>query len=221
MKDLAKYIDHTLLAADASKERVEQLCKEALKYNFASVCVNGSYVSLCANLLKGSSIGICSVIGFPLGAMASEAKAFEAQLAIEQGATEIDMVINVGFLKDRRDSEVEKDIRLVKEACKDKILKVIIETALLTEEEKIRACEIAVKAKADFVKTSTGFSTSGATVEDIKLMRKVVGPNVGVKAAGGVRSYETALKLIAAGANRLGASSSIAIVEGSNANDSY
>ncbi|MFA5514614.1 MAG: deoxyribose-phosphate aldolase, partial [Sphaerochaetaceae bacterium] len=161
------------------------------------------------------------VVGFPLGAMVCEAKAFEAKVAVEQGADEIDMVINIGFLKDKKDKEVEEEIRRVREACADKTLKVIIEAALLTQEEKIRACEIAVRAKADFVKTSTGFSTSGATVEDVELMRKTVGSEVGVKAAGGIRSYEQAVAMIKAGANRIGASSSIAIVKGSVGNEEY
>ncbi len=221
MKEIAKYIDHTLLSADGSAERVKQLCKEALDYNFASVCINSCYVSLCAELLKGSFVKVCSVVGFPLGAMVCEAKAFEAKVAVEQGADEIDMVINIGFLKDKRDKEVEEEIRRVREACADKTLKVIIEAALLTQEEKIRACEIAVRAKADFVKTSTGFSTSGATVEDVELMRKTVGSEVGVKAAGGIRSYEQAVAMIKAGANRIGASSSIAIVKGSVGNEEY
>ena len=221
MKEIAKYIDHTLLSADGSAERVKQLCKEALDYNFASVCINSCYVSLCAELLKGSFVKVCSVVGFPLGAMVCEAKAFEAKVAVEQGADEIDMVINIGFLKDKRDKEVEEEIRRVREACADKTLKVIIEAALLTQEEKIRACEIAVRAKADFVKTSTGFSTYGATVEDVELMRKTVGFEVGVKAAGGIRSYEQAVAMIKAGANRIGASSSIAIVKGSVGNEEY
>ncbi|MFA7671330.1 MAG: deoxyribose-phosphate aldolase [Sphaerochaetaceae bacterium] len=221
MKEIAKYIDHTLLSADGSAERVKQLCKEALDYNFASVCINSCYVSLCAELLKGSFVKVCSVVGFPLGAMVCEAKAFEAKVAVEQGADEIDMVINIGFLKDKRDKEVEEEIRRVREACADKTLKVIIEAALLTQEEKIRACEIAVRAKADFVKTSTGFSTYGATVEDVELMRKTVGSEVGVKAAGGIRSYEQAVAMIKAGANRIGASSSIAIVKGSVGNEEY
>ena len=209
---LASYIDHTVLAANATQEKIEKLCNEAKEWHFASVCVNTCWTAFCAEQLKGTGVNVCTVVGFPLGAMCTKAKAFEAKCAIEEGATEVDMVINVGWLKDGKDSLVENDIREVKKACGDKCLKVIIETCLLTDEEKVRACELSVKAGADFVKTSTGFSTAGAKVEDVRLMRKTVGPNVGVKAAGGIRTREDAMKMIEAGANRLGCSAGIAIV---------
>lgn len=211
---IASYIDHTVLAANATEEKIKKLCEEAKDNKFASVCVNSCWASYCAEILKGSGVNVCCVVGFPLGAMSTEAKAFEASCAVRDGATEIDMVINVGYLKDRKDDLVKADIAAVKKACGEKHLKVIIETCLLTEEEKVRACKLAVEAKADFVKTSTGFSTAGATPEDVALMRKTVGPNVGVKAAGGIRDYDTALKMINAGANRLGCSAGIAIAEG-------
>ncbi len=212
--NLASYIDHTLLAADATEDRIRKLCEEAKQWHFASVCVNTCYASLCSKLLKGSGVNVCCVVGFPLGAMSTIAKAQETAIAINDGADEIDMVINVGYLKDRKDDLVFEDIKEVKRACGKKHLKVIIETCLLSEEEKIRACQLAVKAGADFVKTSTGFSKAGATEEDVALMRKTVGPEVGVKAAGGIRDYETAMKMIDAGANRLGCSAGIAIVQG-------
>lgn len=212
--NISSYIDHTQLAENATEDKIEKLCNEAKEYKFASVCVNSCWASYCAQKLAGTAVNVCCVVGFPLGAMSIAAKAFEAKHAIEDGATEIDMVINVGALKDKKDSFVEEDIRAVKEACGDKHLKVIIETCLLTEEEKVRACKLAVKAGADFVKTSTGFSTAGATAEDVALMRKTVGDNVGVKAAGGIRDYQTAMKMIEAGANRLGCSAGIAIVQG-------
>ena len=210
--NIASYIDHTVLAADATRERIEKLCAEAKQWHFASVCVNTCWTAFCADQLKGSGVNVCSVVGFPLGAMSTRAKAFEAKAAVDDGADEIDMVINIGWLKDGRDDLVENDIREVKCACGDKHLKVIIETCLLTEEEKVRACELSVKAGADFVKTSTGFSTGGAKAEDVALMRKTVGPEIGVKASGGIRTYEDALKMIEAGANRLGCSAGIAIV---------
>ena len=210
--DIAKYIDHTLLAADATQERIEKLCEEAKQWKFASVCVNTCWAKLCAEKLKGTGVNICVVVGFPLGAMSTKAKAYEAKCAIEDGATEVDMVINIGWLKDHKDDLVENDIRELKKACGDKHLKVIIEACLLTEEEKVRACELSVKAGADFVKTSTGFSKWGAVAEDVALMRKTVGPDMGVKAAGGIRTFEDAKKMIEAGANRLGCSAGIAIV---------
>jgi len=212
--NIASYIDHTVLAANATEEKIKKLCDEAKEWRFASVCVNSCYAEFCAKELKGTGVNVCCVVGFPLGAMSTKAKAFEAEQAVKDGATEIDMVINIGWLKDHKDSLVEEDIRQVKKACGDKHLKVIIEACLLTEEEKIRACQLSVKAGADFVKTSTGFSTGGATVEDVALMRKTVGPNTGVKAAGGIRDSETAQKMIEAGANRLGCSAGIAIVQG-------
>jgi deoxyribose-phosphate aldolase len=210
--DIAKYIDHTVLAANATQEKIEKLCEEAKQWKFASVCVNTCWTKLCAEKLRGTGVNVCVVVGFPLGAMCTKAKAYEAKCAVEDGATEVDMVINIGWLKDRKDDLVENDIREVKKACGDKHLKVIIEACLLTEEEKVRACELSVKAGADFVKTSTGFSTGGATAEDVALMRKTVGPDTGVKAAGGIRTFEDAKKMIEAGANRLGCSAGIAIV---------
>lgn len=216
MNNIASYIDHTVLAANAQEEKIAKLCEEAKQWHFASVCVNTCWTRFCAEKLKGTGVNVCVVVGFPLGAMCTKAKAFEAKCAVEEGATEVDMVINVGWLKDHKDDLVEADILAVKQACGDKHLKVIIETCLLTEEEKVRACQLSVKAGADFVKTSTGFSTAGAKAEDVALMRKTVGPNVGVKAAGGIRTYEDAKKMIEAGANRLGCSAGIAIVTSAN-----
>jgi deoxyribose-phosphate aldolase len=222
MKEIAKMIDHTLLKAEATKEQIEKLCAEAKEYQFASVCVNPTWVSYASELLKGTGVDVCTVIGFPLGATTPETKAFETTNAIENGATEVDMVINIGALKDRNDSLVERDIQAVVNAAKGKALtKVIIETSLLTEEEKVRACELAVSAGTDFVKTSTGFSTGGATVSDIALMRKTVGPTIGVKASGGVRSAEDAKNMIDAGATRIGASSGISIVKGLVSDSDY
>jgi len=215
MTEIAKMIDHTLLKADATKEQIEQLCLEAKEYKFASVCVNPTWVSYASEMLTGAGVDVCTVIGFPLGATTPETKAFETKNAIENGATEVDMVINIGALKDGNDSLVEKDIQAVVHAAKGKALvKVIIETSLLTDEEKVRACKLAVQAGTDFVKTSTGFSTGGATVKDIALMRGTVGSEIGVKASGGVRSAEDAKNMIEAGATRIGASSGIAIVKG-------
>ncbi|MEH7157032.1 deoxyribose-phosphate aldolase [Neobacillus drentensis] len=220
--NIAAMIDHTLLKPEATREQIESLCREAKEYKFASVCVNPTWVSTAKELLQGSEVMVCTVIGFPLGATTSETKAFETKNAIEHGAYEVDMVINIGALKDHDDELVEKDIRAVVEAARGKAhTKVIIETSLLTKEEKIRACELAVKAGADFVKTSTGFSTGGATAEDIALMRKTVGPDLGVKASGGVRSTEDVEKMIEAGATRIGASSSIAIVNGQTVTSNY
>ena len=214
MKNIASYIDHTVLAADATEEKIQKLCDEAKEWKFASVCVNTCWTKFCAQQLKGTGVNVCTVVGFPLGAMCTKAKAFEAKCAVEEGATEVDMVINIGLLKDYKDDLVEEDIRAVKQACGDKVLKVIIEACLLTDEEKVRACQLSVKAGADFVKTSTGFSKWGAKVEDVALMRKTVGDKTGVKAAGGIRTYEDAVKMIEAGANRLGCSAGIAIVQG-------
>ncbi|WP_019154566.1 deoxyribose-phosphate aldolase [Robertmurraya massiliosenegalensis] len=219
---IAKYIDHTLLKADAKEEQIERLCLEAKEYGFASVCVNPTWVRYASAILEETDVKVCTVIGFPLGATTSETKAFETKNAIENGATEVDMVINIGALKSGDPDLVESDIRAVVEAAKGKALtKVIIETSLLTEEEKMTACELSVKAGADFVKTSTGFSTGGATVEDIRLMRKVVGPEIGVKASGGVRNAEDAKSMIDAGATRIGASSGIAIVQGLTSDSDY
>ena len=213
---LAHMIDHTLLKPEASQDQIAQLCHEARKHNFASVCVNPANVKLCAQLLKGSSIPVCTVVGFPLGATSTEAKVFETQQTIRDGATEVDMVINVGALKSRDYELVERDIGSVARAChaNNAILKVIIEAALLTDEEKVVACQLAKVAGADFVKTSTGFGPGGATVEDVALMRRVVGPAMGIKAAGGIRTYEDAQKMIAAGATRIGASASVRIIQG-------
>jgi deoxyribose-phosphate aldolase len=211
--NIAKYIDHTILKPEATVEDVKRLCREAKEYNFASVCVNGCYAKLVSTELAGSEVKTCVVVGFPLGAMTKEAKAFETSQAIENGASEIDMVINVGALKSKDYNFVKEDIEAVVNAAKGKALvKVIIETCLLTDEEKVKVCEIAKEAKADFVKTSTGFSTGGATKEDIALMRKTVGPDLGVKASGGVRDFKAAMDMINAGASRIGSSNSIAIV---------
>ena len=210
--ELAKYIDHTLLKPDASAEQIKKICAEAREYQFASVCVNPSRIALVAEELKGSGVTPCCVVGFPLGAIPSESKAAETAVCVKNGAGEIDMVINIGAAKDGDWAYVESDIAAVKAACGDAKLKVIIETCLLTDEEKVKACQAAVRAKADFVKTSTGFSKAGATVEDVKLMRETVGPDMGVKAAGGVHNRAEAEAMIAAGATRIGASSGIAIV---------
>jgi deoxyribose-phosphate aldolase len=212
---LPHMIDHTLLKPDATQDQIAQLCYEARKYGFASVCVNPTNVSLCTQLLKGSGVPVCTVVGFPLGATSTEVKVFEAQQAIRDGATEVDMVINVGALKSRDYELVERDVASVARACHagNAILKVIIEAALLTDEEKVVACQLVKVASADFVKTSTGFGPGGATLEDVTLMRRVVGPTMGVKAAGGIRTYEDAQKMIAAGATRIGASASVKIVQ--------
>jgi deoxyribose-phosphate aldolase len=213
---LAHMIDHTILKPEATQDEIAQLCFEARKYNFASVCVNSTNVKLCAQLLESSGIPICTVVGFPLGAMPTDVKVFETQQAIREGASEVDMVINVGALKSKDYELVEEDIASIARICHANgvILKVIIEAALLTDEEKVVACQLAKVAGADFVKTSTGFGPGGATVEDVALMRRVVGPSIGVKAAGGIRTYEDAQKMIAAGASRLGASASVKIMQG-------
>lgn len=212
---LAGMIDHTLLKPDATSDKIAQLCFEARKYHFASVCVNPTHVKLCADLLKGSDVKVCTVIGFPLGATSAEVKAFEARNALDNGATEIDMVINIGALKAGESELVAKDIRGVVEIVHavGALVKVIIETALLTDEEKVIACLLAKEAGADYVKTSTGFSGGGATVHDIALMRKTVGPSVGVKASGGVHNREEAEALVAAGATRIGASAGVKIIQ--------
>ena len=214
-KAMAKYIDHTILKPDASLAQVKKVCDEAKEYNFASVCVNTGYVKFVAEQLAGTDVKPCVVVGFPLGACTTEAKAFEAKDAIEKGAKEVDMVINIGAIKSNDWDLVEKDIAALVDTCKGKaLLKVILEPCLLTDDEKVKACQICKKVGADFVKTSTGFSTGGATVEDVKLMRETVGPEMGVKASGGVRTYEDAVAMIKAGASRLGASSGVAIVSG-------
>lgn len=221
-KNISKMIDHTILKPDTVKEQIIKVCEEAKQHGFYSVCINPTWVKDTAALLADSDVNVCTVIGFPLGATTTETKAFETQHAISQGATEVDMVINIGKLKDGAHDLVEQDIRAVVEQAKGKALvKVIIETSLLTDEEKVVACKLAVKAGADYVKTSTGFSTGGATIEDIKLMRKTVGPKLGVKASGGVRDREIALALINAGASRIGASSSVAIVTGEEGKSDY
>ena len=210
---LNKYIDHTILKATASNADVQKLCAEAIEHKFYSVCVNGCYVADAKHLLQGTDVKVAAVVGFPLGAMTTAAKVFEAKEAVENGASEIDMVINVAKLKDGEFEYVENEIRQIKEAIGDNVLKVIIETCYLTDEEKVKACELSLAAKADFVKTSTGFGTDGATYEDVKLMKSVVGDNAKVKASGGVRDKETAQKYINFGAERLGTSSGIDIVK--------
>ncbi|VVP90800.1 Deoxyribose-phosphate aldolase 1 [Pseudomonas fluorescens] len=211
---LAQFIDHTLLAPDASREQIATLCREAQEHGFYSVCVNSGQVPHAAQCLAGHPVKVCAVVGFPLGAGLSDSKAFEAGRAIAAGAGEIDMVLNIGWLKDGLYDQVQADIALVKQACAGVPLKVILETCLLTDAEKIKACEICRELKVAFVKTSTGFSRSGATVEDVTLMRRTVGAGIGVKASGGVRDYPTALAMIEAGATRLGTSSGIAIISG-------
>ncbi len=214
--ELARYIDHTLLKANATKEAILATCEEAKAYHTASVCANGCWAKTVHEALAGTGVKTCCVVGFPLGAMSTAAKAFETAEAVKDGAEEIDMVINIGYLKGGMTQEAQDDIAAVVKAAHagGAIVKVIIETCLLTEEEKVLACELSKAAGADFVKTSTGFSTAGATTQDIALMRKTVGPELGVKAAGGVRTRETAEAMIAAGATRIGASSSRAILEG-------
>lgn len=221
-ENISSLIDHTLLKAETKKEQIIQLCAEAKEYTFASVCVNPAWVAVAAEQLKGSSVKVCTVIGFPLGASTSETKAFETKDAISKGAQEIDMVINIGALKSEDFKTVQSDIEAVVNAAKDQaIVKVIIETSLLTDEEKRAACEMAKAAGADFVKTSTGFSTGGATVEDVKLMRATVGPEMGVKASGGVRSLEDLKQMEEAGATRIGASSGVQIMQGLSSTSDY
>ncbi|MYL46623.1 deoxyribose-phosphate aldolase [Virgibacillus halodenitrificans] len=220
--ELAKYIDHTQLKPDTTKESIEKLVAEAKEYEFASVCVNPSWVPFCYEKLKDTNVKVCTVIGFPLGATSTQSKVFETEQAIKDGATEVDMVINIGLLKSGEDDPVKQDIAAVVKAAENKALtKVILETSLLTEDEKIRACKLAKEAGADFVKTSTGFSTGGATVEDIKLMRKTVGSDLGVKASGGVRDLETTKAMIDAGATRIGASAGVDIIHGGSGTSDY
>lgn len=217
-----KLIDHTLLKPEIKKEDIIKLCEEAKEFGFASICVNPTWVAKSAEILQDTDIKVCTVIGFPLGANTPETKAFETKNALENGATEIDMVINIGALKDKNDELVERDIRSVVEAVNKKtIVKVIIESCLLTDEEKVRACEISVKAGADYVKTSTGFSLHGATVEDVALMRRSVGPNIGVKASGGVRTLQDIETMVEAGATRIGSSSGVQIFTGKVATPDY
>ncbi len=217
MTNILKAIDHTVLKPEATRDMIKQLCNEAIEYKFAAVCVNPYHVNFCKEILNGSGVKVATVIGFPLGANTKELKAFETVEAIKNGADEIDMVINIGALKDKDYAMVKEDIQGVVEASKGKaIVKVIIETCLLTDEEKLKACELSMEAGADFVKTSTGFSTGGATYEDVKLMKSVVGDKLQVKASGGVRDLDTAKKMIEAGATRLGTSSGIKIAESIN-----
>ena len=211
--ELNKYIDHTILKATASQKDIEKLCAEATEHKFYSVCVNGCYVKDVKKYLEGTDVKVAAVVGFPLGAMTTAAKVFEAKEAIENGASEIDMVINVAKLQDGEYGYVEEEIRQIKEAIGKNVLKVIIETCYLSDEEKVKACELSLKAKADFVKTSTGFGTGGATFEDVKLMKSVVGDNAKVKASGGVKDKETAEKYVELGAERLGTSSGIEIIK--------
>ncbi len=211
--EMAKYIDHTLLKPDATFDGMDKLCEEAIKYRFKAVCVNSGSVAYVSCKLRGHCVDVCSVVGFPLGAMHTSTKAFEAEKAIEDGAQELDMVLNIGALKSGDLKTVDADIRTVRQVSESPVvLKVIIETSLLTEEEKIRACEIAKKAGADFVKTSTGFSGGGATIEDVVLMRSVVSPTMGVKASGGIKDFATASAMIAAGADRIGAGAGVTII---------
>jgi len=213
MNNIASYIDHTILKPDTTKEMVKKICEEAKEYKFASVCVNPYYVKYVSELLQGTEVKVTSVIGFPFGSNTKETKAFEATDAINNGANELDMVINIGALKDKDYIIVKEDIKAVVDAANGKaIVKVIIESSLLTDEEKIKVCQLAKESGADYVKTSTGFSTGGATVEDIRLMRETVGPKIGVKASGGIRDLNKAKEMIEAGATRIGASSSVDIV---------
>lgn len=221
MNEIASIIDHTILKPDTTEEQVKKVCEEAKEYNFASVCVNPNYVKYVSEQLNGSDVKVTSVVGFPLGNTLPEVKAYETKKVIENGADEIDMVINIAALKNKNYDLVKEDIQAVVNASNNKMVKVIIEACLLTDEEKIKACEIAMKAKADFVKTSTGFSTGGATIHDVKLMKKVVGDNLGVKASGGVRDIETASMMVESGANRIGASSSVSIVKGQKGSSDY
>lgn len=220
--NIAKIIDHTLLKTEATKEQIVELCREAREYEFASVCVNPVWVKTAAEELAGSVVNVCTVIGFPLGASTSETKVYETIDAIKNGAKEIDMVISIGLLKTGNDQAVEEDIHKVVEAADGKALvKVIIEASLLTEDEKIRACEISLRAGADFVKTSTGFSTGGATSEDVALMRRIVGDKAGVKASGGIRDLNDLMGMVEAGANRIGASSGVMIIKGETVKNGY
>ena len=220
--DAASIIDHTLLKPEATQDQFDKLCEEAVRYNFWSVCVNTNWVSYCAKKLRGTGVKVCSVVGFPLGAMDARSMAFETRRAIEDGASEIDMVLNIGALKSGDHKKVEEGIRAVRRATRgNTILKVILETGLLDASEKVVACQLCKKANADFVKTSTGFAKGGATVEDIALMRRTVGPEMGVKASGGVRTFADVQAMVNAGATRVGASSSVAIVTGGAGTSGY
>ncbi|EHJ51769.1 deoxyribose-phosphate aldolase [Streptococcus macacae] len=219
--EINKYIDHTLLKPESNQDQIDKLIQEAKKYDFASVCVNPAWVSYAVQALEKTDVKVCTVIGFPLGATTSAVKAFETQDAISHGADEVDMVVNIGQVKTGRFDFVEEDIRAVVNASGRKIVKVILETCLLTDEEKVKVCQAAVAAGADFVKTSTGFSTAGATIADVKLMRQTVGPDFGVKAAGGTRTLADVQAFIEAGATRIGTSAGVAIMEGKKTNDGY
>ena len=216
-QEMALYIDHTLLKPQAARADLNRLCQEALAHSFKAVCVNSGLVAAAAKRLQGSGVAVCSVVGFPLGAVQTRAKAFEAEAAAQDGATEIDMVLNLFWFKSGEEKKAEEDIREVRQALgPDRILKVIIETCLLSQEEKVLACKISKNAGADFVKTSTGFSTGGATLEDVALMRKTVGPEMGVKASGGIKDWERASAMIRAGASRIGTSSGVEILKGAS-----
>ena len=221
MHELAPYIDHTLLKADASRAQFEKLCAEAVEHQFATVCVNGSRVELAYSLLEESDVQVCAVVGFPLGSMDADAKRYETEAAVDAGAGEIDMVMNVGRFKDGEHDYIVREIRDVVEAADDRVVKVILETCLLSDDEIVQASKLVVQAQAHFVKTSTGFGSAGATLEHVKLMREAVGQFAGVKAAGGVRNAEDARGMIEAGATRIGTSNGVAIVSGDSANGSY
>ncbi len=219
--ELNKFIDHTLLKPTATTSDIINLCKEAIEHNFYSVCVNSCYVKLATKELKNSDIKICSVVGFPLGAMSAKAKVFEAKRAIKDGADEIDMVINIGLLKSKKYRSVEKEIRAIKKSIQKKVLKVILETCYLSEEEIVKASKLALKAKADFIKTSTGFGSRGASIEDIKLMKSVAGDKMKIKASGGIKDGKTAMEFIELGVGRLGTSSGIALVSNKKSESDY
>ncbi len=221
MHELAQYIDHTLLKADASRAQFEKLCAEAVEHQFATVCVNGSRVELAYSLLEESDVQVCAVVGFPLGSMDADAKRYETEAAVDAGASEIDMVMNVGRFKEGDHDFVVREVRDVVEAADDRVVKVILETCLLSDDEIVQASKLVVQAQAHFVKTSTGFGSAGATLEHVKLMREAVGQFAGVKAAGGVRNAEDARGMIEAGATRIGTSNGVAIVSGDSANGSY
>ena len=221
MSELANYIDHTLLKPDATRAQLEQLCAEAAEHQFSTVCVNGSRVELAYSLLEDSDVQVCTVVGFPLGAMDADAKRYETEVAVDLGASEIDMVMNVGRFKDGEHDYIVREIRDVVEAADDRVVKVILETCLLTNDEIAQACKLVTQAQAHFVKTSTGFGNAGATLEHVRLMRETVGQFAGVKAAGGVRNADDARAMIEAGATRIGTSNGVAIVSGESANGSY
>lgn len=221
MSELASYIDHTLLKPDATRAQLEQLCAEAAEHQFSTVCVNGSRVELAYSLLEDSDVQVCTVVGFPLGAMGADAKRYETEVAVDLGASEIDMVMNVGRFKDGEHDYIVREIRDVVEAADDRVVKVILETCLLTNDEIAQACKLVTQAQAHFVKTSTGFGNAGATLEHVRLMRETVGQFAGVKAAGGVRNADDARAMIEAGATRIGTSNGVAIVSGESANGSY